>query len=852
MVGDPSGVDAELRRELAHRDRVLRSVLDLYRRALTSPGNDVADEALRAAIAAAPGATHGSLLLRTARGTFAFAAVHGYDPAALVGIELPGDRVLFGHDWHGGASFLVRDIEAANANLERDYPHLGPLVELTRSAQAREALVAPVVHNGELVAAISVEHMGPAEAFSVAHGELLSLVAQSVGALLQRHEAEARATLMTQAVDAATDGIAIVEVLDGGAHAQIRHANRAFARTLGFAPGEAPQWRLAGKVTPEDAVRVRDAAAKAAFEGVSDRFDLRVLAPELSASWVEIAVERVSTDGGNPRLLVSLRDVSERYRFTEQLQRLNAELSARLDEARALEAIDSAITRTIDEVTMLSGVLAEVSRRPGVAAAALFVRDATPGDLRLAAADAAARALGLAARPLAPSDAVHVVRAQRAPLALSGDDPRHPLHTISATRPLAPYRAWPLEAQGAVVGVLEVVLEARFEPDAAWRSFMRAIATQVAVAVEHAAMVGRLRRSAHAYATLASFNEAIEHADDPDELIDLGVQTLLREFGMQRAGYFVLRDDGHLHPERRWGELDPAAQEVVNRPNPLGVGAIGTAASSGEAVYVADYASWSGAMPAATAVGLRSLLALPVRSGGSVQAVIGLGSYQRSVLLRSDQVTIARAFARRLEHALERLVSERQIVRTREEAFRALGVALEYRDYETKGHTDRVVALARRLGERVGLTSDDLEALAWGAYLHDLGKIAIPDHILLKPAELTPAEFEQVKRHTQVGYDMSRDLTFLPHDTRLVMRSHHERWDGSGYPDGLAGEAIPYLARLFALVDVYDALTSARPYKRAWSHAEAVAELAAQAGAQFDPILTQAMLALLEEPDPAG
>ena len=123
----------------------------------------------------------------------------------------------------------------------------------------------------------------------------------------------------------------------------------------------------------------------------------------------------------------------------------------------------------------------------------------------------------------------------------------------------------------------------------------------------------------------------------------------------------------------------------------------------------------------------------------------------------------------------------------------------------------------------------------------------MPDAILLKPAKLTAEEFAVIRRHTLYGVEMVRDIAFLPAETVAVVRSHHERWDGGGYPDGLAGEDIPLLARMFSLVDVYDALTSERPYKRAWTHADAVTELHKQAGSQFDPHLVPLFLAALTE-----
>jgi GAF domain-containing protein len=371
------------------------------------------------------------------------------------------------------------------------------------------------------------------------------------------------------------------------------------------------------------------------------------------------------------------------------------------------------------------------------------------------------------------------------------------------------------------------------------------VAGQVAIAIENATTLERLRRAAEAYADLAEFSGRIEELDDADQLIDHGVHSLMQTFGLDAAIHFRRQGD-RLVAVRRWGAfLDPSLPPSTGVA--IGEGAVGQAAISGEAVYVERYQSWRHAASDPAFAEVQTVLGLPVRTGDRVDQAIALHAVGRPASLRPDQVTIAKAFVRRLERALERAAAQHQIEASREEAFRALGLALEFRDYETRGHTDRVVALARRLGQRVGLDADELEALAWGAYLHDLGKIAIADAVLLKPGRLTADEYAQVKRHAVIGHEMSRDLTFLPERSREVVRSHHERWDGRGYPDALAGEAIPRMARLFALVDVYDALVSERPYKAAWSEAEARTELAANAGSQFDPRLTAAMLELLEE-----
>ena len=194
--------------------------------------------------------------------------------------------------------------------------------------------------------------------------------------------------------------------------------------------------------------------------------------------------------------------------------------------------------------------------------------------------------------------------------------------------------------------------------------------------------------------------------------------------------------------------------------------------------------------------------------------------------------------------AMERARDLRQIISTREESLRALGVALEFRDYETKGHTDRVVTWSLRLAAVLGIGGADLDALRWGAYLHDVGKIVVPDQILLKPGKPTPEEWVLIQQHPEVGYQMLRNIPTLPHDTLDIVRHHHERWDGSGYPHGLTGDDIPQLARLFSVVDVYDALVNVRPYKRAWTHEEAMAELWSAADVNLDRSMVDAFARL--------
>jgi putative two-component system response regulator len=158
----------------------------------------------------------------------------------------------------------------------------------------------------------------------------------------------------------------------------------------------------------------------------------------------------------------------------------------------------------------------------------------------------------------------------------------------------------------------------------------------------------------------------------------------------------------------------------------------------------------------------------------------------------------------------------------------SLGLTIEARDPYTKGHCQRLARYAATLGQRLGLDADQLVALHRGAFLHDVGKVGIPDAVLLKSGRLTESEYALMQQHTIIGHNLCGELRSLQ-DVRPIVRHHHERPDGSGYPDGLKGDAIPLLARIISIVDVYDALTTERPYKTASLPDRALRELREEA-----------------------
>jgi PAS domain S-box-containing protein/putative nucleotidyltransferase with HDIG domain len=172
--------------------------------------------------------------------------------------------------------------------------------------------------------------------------------------------------------------------------------------------------------------------------------------------------------------------------------------------------------------------------------------------------------------------------------------------------------------------------------------------------------------------------------------------------------------------------------------------------------------------------------------------------------------------------------------------------ALDLRDKETEGHTQRVTEIATKLAVKMEMPESELLHFRRGAILHDIGKMGVPDHILLKPGKLTPKERETIKQHPQFAYEMLRPIKYLQRALDIPY-SHHERWDGTGYPRGLKGEQIPLAARIFAVVDVWDALTSKRPYRKAWDKDKTRKYILEESGKHFDPAVVEVFVKMLDE-----
>jgi putative nucleotidyltransferase with HDIG domain len=299
--------------------------------------------------------------------------------------------------------------------------------------------------------------------------------------------------------------------------------------------------------------------------------------------------------------------------------------------------------------------------------------------------------------------------------------------------------------------------------------------------------------------------------------------------------------------------------EVAPDDAPRGIGLVGVPATEGERVLTSDEIAQALASSRAVSeqgsdllgIGGKTCLFCCYRTAHGRRVVVGVvrlyGQGFEPVevaLLEAVTVSAGQTLERLWAHAeRDELISrlKASLVGTAE----ALANALEAKDNYTADHASEVADLAVAVGRELGMDSHELEALRYGAIFHDIGKIAIPDSILNKPGPLDDEEREVMMRHPEIGAEIVAPIPFLPEAVKEMVRHDHEHFDGSGYPDGLAGERIPLGARVILVVDSFHAMTSDRPYRKALDPAEARAELARFSGTQFDPDVVAAFFSVI-------
>ncbi len=322
------------------------------------------------------------------------------------------------------------------------------------------------------------------------------------------------------------------------------------------------------------------------------------------------------------------------------------------------------------------------------------------------------------------------------------------------------------------------------------------------------------------------------------------IQAIVRSAARRLTGAdgatFVLRDNGQCY----YADEDAISPLWKGQRFPMEICISGWAMLHRRSTVIADiYEDDRIPHDAYRPTFVKSLAMVPIRQLDPLGAI---GNYWATAHEATDhEVQLLQALADSTAVAMENVRAYQDLDEARTETLRRLALAGEYRDDDTYHHTERVARLAGTLAEKLGRPEQFVALLRQAAPLHDLGKLAVPDAILLKPGRLSEQEFVEIRKHPAAGAAIlagSRsDVLRLAEEIAL---SHHEWWDGSGYPAGLRGEEIPLGGRIVALADVFDALTHARPYKEAWPVDQARSEIAGLAGRQFDPEVAAAFAAL--------
>ncbi len=561
---------------------------------------------------------------------------------------------------------------------------------------------------------------------------------------------------------------------------------------------------------------------------------------------------RLRTDGlFNEAELNFLISIAHQTSISIEASRLLHETSRRAQEAAAIAEVGRDISATLQVDLVLERIAAYAQELLNAETSAVYLFD--PADSLLHAV----AAKGIDAEEL-KHDPVELGSGITGNIALNkvGEivnyattDPR--AHTVAGTgvNPLEHFMGVPVLTKDALTGLLVVWrtgTEQLFQPTEL--VFLTSLAQQAAVAIENARLFELERRRRQEAENLQVAATAVTSSLDLEEVLETILIALRQVAPYDSASMFLLEGDqvriraakGLPNPDLALGQLFPAS-------NPL----LRAIQRSGKAIIIEDAQLDSRFERWASGDHIHGWLGLPLIARGQIIGYITLDSHTRCAFHESDAI-LAQTFAHQAAAAIDnaRLFtsleqSNAELSKAYDTTLEGWGNALELRDKETQGHTRRVAEVTLNLARQLGMREPQLTHLRRGVLVHDIGKMGVPDRILHKKAPLTKSEWEQLRRHPQYAFDLLYPISYL-RPAIEVAYCHHERWDGKGYPRGLTGEEIPFMARVFSVVDVWDALLSDRVYRKAWPREKVINYIREQAGAQFDPRVAEEFLRLMD------
>lgn len=407
------------------------------------------------------------------------------------------------------------------------------------------------------------------------------------------------------------------------------------------------------------------------------------------------------------------------------------------------------------------------------------------------------------------------------------------------------------------LGVLELLRESGRPFQQEDLDILELFAVQAAVAIHNAQVFNRAQQRLSRLRSLREIDRTISSSLDMELTLNVLARRLMDTLQADAAA--VHRFDPALQTIQHVASVGFRTARIRETNQQIAVGQAGQAAYQRQPIYYPDLNSEPVEFARAGLIqdeNFQAYFAVPLLSKGEIMGVMEV--FLRSPLEPEEEwiqflETMAGQAALAIDHLnlfqdLQR--SNLQLTQAYHQVIEGWARALELKDKETEGHSRRVVRLTLAVAEKLGLRKEQLADLRQGALLHDIGKMGIPDRIIQKPGPLDDSEWELMKKHPLFAYEMLKPISHLEGAVEIPY-SHHERWDGSGYPQGLQGEEIPLSARIFAVVDVWDALLSDRPYRKAWSEDKAVTYIKEQSGKQFDPRVVSALMEMINQDHPA-
>ena len=384
---------------------------------------------------------------------------------------------------------------------------------------------------------------------------------------------------------------------------------------------------------------------------------------------------------------------------------------------------------------------------------------------------------------------------------------------------------------------VESIIQRRIEPSSfEW----------LAVAEGNAPELALLKRAQRHLSTLHSVSEALSTGRDLQRVSDVTLRAILDVLSADR-GAVVLR----RHGEDRSEVEVLAARSKTESTERFAVSRtlVASVISDGVSVFAHDASSDARFSEGQSVIGqqIRSVMCVPLRTTDEILGALYVDSLSAAGRFNESDLELLAAIGNQAGVAMHRVRLMGQLERLLLDTIKAIAATIDARDGYTHRHSERVAALTAQLAVELGLTEPERQTAELSALLHDVGKIAVPDSILNKPGKLTPEEFAEMRKHPAHGAQILGNIQSATIAAVLPgVQHHHEKWDGSGYPDGLEGDAIPFLGRLLGVADFYDALTSARAYRAAMPAEEAIKLIADGAGTHFDPAVAAAAIRLFQ------